>query len=88
MTAARMSGGIELERLAVHRVLQPGAFGAFPGEGEEHAVVGARIFFQAALEEAGDRALRRADRAVQQEHAAFGAVLVGGRLEGVDQLRR
>ncbi len=78
----------QAQRLAVHRVLEPGAVLALPGEGEEHALVGARVFLQAALEQAGDGALGRADRAVQQQHAAFGAVALGGRLEGVDQLHQ
>ncbi len=38
------------------------------------------------LEQPGDGALGAADRAVQQQHAPLGAVALGGRLEGVDQV--
>ena len=78
----------QVQRLLVHGALVPGAAVALPGEGEEHALVGARVLLQALLEQAGDGALGAADRAVQEQHAALGAVALGGRLEGVDQVHQ
>ena len=59
-------GWDELQRVAVHRILQPGSVGAFPREGKQHPLVGARVFFEATLQQPGDRAFGRADGTVQQ----------------------
>src|SRR6185369_4254185 len=45
----------------------------------------ARILLDATLDETRDGALRAADRAVQQDHAAFGAVAFGRALEHVHE---
>ena len=57
-----------------------------PAERVEGAVVGGRIALEALLQQAGDRALAAADRAVQQQHAAFDAVAGRRALERVDQM--
>jgi len=81
-------GRDQLQRVPVHRVLDPRTVVPLPREGADHAVVAARIFLQAALEQAGNRALRRADGSVQQQDAPLGAVAVGGRFERVDELHQ
>ena len=81
----------EVQRLLVHRAPVNG-LGILrivfvdPAERVERAVVGGRIALQALLQQAGDRALAAADRAVQQQHAAFDAVAGRGALERVHQV--
>ena len=59
--------------------------GQHPVVGVERALGRARVLLHAPLEQAGDGALRAADRAVQQDHAPLGAVALGRALEHVHQ---
>ena len=90
----------EVQGIFVHGALLPelgpiaGAFSlggerrgrALPGEGEDHALVGAGGLFEPLLEEPGDGALGTADRTVQKQDAFLGAVALGGGFEGVHQV--
>ena len=80
--------GNQPQRVLVHGAFVPDAGICLPREGKQHPLIGARVLFQAFLQEAGDRALGAADRPVQKKHAAFGAVTLGRRLEGVDQVHQ
>ena len=59
-----------------------------PFVGVERALGRARILLEALLEQARDRRLRRADRAVQEDDALLRAVALRRRLEDVDQLHQ
>ena len=83
--------GEQVERLLVHRapVNRLRVFRLLlidPAERVERAVVGRRVAFEPLLEQPGDRALAAADRAVQQQHAAFDAVTRRGALERIHQM--
>ncbi|GBD37040.1 hypothetical protein HRbin36_02170 [bacterium HR36] len=54
----------QMERLLVHRALFPAGLIALPHEREEHAVIGAAVFFEAPFEQADNGALCGTDRAV------------------------
>jgi len=56
-----------------------------PVEGVEGAFVRARIVLKPALEQAGDGRFRAAHRAVQQDHAPLGTVVLGRAAEHADQ---
>ena len=76
-----------MQRFLVHRAGE--LFAVYdPGEGIHRALVAARIGFQALLQQAHDRALARADRTVQQQHAPLGPIAVRGGLEELHQLHQ
>ncbi len=86
-------GRDQAQRLLVHRALErrrPAGharqlLGQHPVVGVERAFRRARVLLHAALDEARDRRLRAADRAVQQDHAALGAVALGRAVQHADQ---
>src|SRR5262249_55962770 len=88
--------GDEVERLLVHRALHPlgvdDAVGALlldiPAEGVGRALGALAVLLHALLEEAGDGALARAHRAVEEDDALLGAIQLRRRLEDVHQLHQ
>ena len=83
-------GGDQVERLLVHRAVDEGV-GAIepflaPAVGIERPVVGLGVVLQPFFEQAGDGALGRADRPVQEQNPALGSVPVRGALEDVDEV--
>ena len=90
---ARHSGGmrrsgssfIGLGKRSTSWFCDPGPARFDPLERVERAVGRARVLLDALLEEARDRALRRADRPVQEDDALLRAVALGRRLEHVHE---
>ncbi len=58
-----------------------------PAERIQSAFVGRRIALEPFLEQPRDGALAAAHGTVQQQHAFFNAIALGGALEGIDELR-
>src|SRR5439155_22552248 len=79
-------GRDEVQGVLVHGAFEPETVFALPGKGEEHAFVDSGVLFQAFLEETGNGALGAADRAVQEQDTAIGAVALGRRLESIHQV--
>ncbi len=85
----------EAKRLFVHRTGEDVRLGARPGEprpfevdpveGVERPFARARVVLDPLLQEARDRALRRADRPVEKDDALLGAVPFARRAEHVDE---
>ncbi len=73
-----------VQRLFVHGAPLHRVAGG-PAQRVQRPVVAGRIALQPLFDHASDRALAAAHRAVQQQHALFDAVALGGALEGVDQ---
>src|SRR6185369_12221795 len=88
--------GDEVERLlvhgALHALLVERAVGALlldvPAEGVGRALGRLAVLLHALLEEAGDGALARAHRSVEEDDALLGAVQLRGGLEDVHQLHQ
>ena len=83
----------EAQRLLVHRALEGRGAGRDVGQLlGQHPVVGVerplgrpRVLLHPALHQPGDGRLRAADRPVQQDHAALGAVALGRALQHADE---